>query len=109
MPKVQLSVIAKEMATILRSAKNNKDLATLLHGLLTPNELEEIHRRWHLLKGLSEGLTQREIRDTLGISLGKIARGSRLMKYSDDNFPAIVEQILKKNNEMGPSSKSLDS
>ncbi|MFA6815798.1 MAG: Trp family transcriptional regulator [Lentisphaeria bacterium] len=109
MPKVQLSVIAEEMATVLRSVQNKNDLATFLHGLLTPNELEEIHRRWHLLRGLSAGLTQREIRDTLGISLGKIARGSRLMKYSDDNFPAIVEQILKETKQEKFSSEAQNS
>jgi TrpR family trp operon transcriptional repressor len=82
-----------ELADILLRTRNHEELAVVLQGLLTPSELEGIHLRWRLLQCLEAGFTQRDISQRLGISLGKIARGSRLMKYGEDEFCRVVRRI----------------
>ena len=49
--------------------------------------------RWRLLVLLERGTTQRDIARELGISLGKIARGSRLLKYGPEEFRALLLRI----------------
>lgn len=82
-----------ELADILLRTRDHAELAVVLQGLLTPSELEGIHLRWRLLQCLEAGFTQRDISQRLGISLGKIARGSRLMKYGEDEFCRVVRRI----------------
>ena len=83
----------KEIAEIISNARNQRELELLLEGLLTPSELEVLHLRWHLLRLLQQGLTQREISKQLKISLGKIARGSRLLKYGSEDVTELVTRI----------------
>ena len=88
--------LVKELANILCKLEDIAELELFLHGLLTPSEIEEIINRWHLLRALEEGETHRQISSKLGVSLGKIARGSRLIKYGDENFVEIIRKIKGK-------------
>ena len=71
----------EKLSRIVGQAKNRDEVMVLLEGLLTPHELEEAMTRWQLMAKLEAGITQRDIARQLGVSLGKIARGSRLLKY----------------------------
>ena len=86
----------KELADILERADNREDLETLLGGLLTPREVDEFVKRWHLMVLLARGETHRDIAGELSISLGKIARGSRLLKYGPDTFRAFIEREIER-------------
>ncbi|MFW5803550.1 MAG: Trp family transcriptional regulator [Verrucomicrobiota bacterium] len=81
------------LTQIFQAARTPEEIRALLDGLLTPQELDEIGHRWRLLCRLEEGWTQREIARDLGVSLGKIARGSRLLKYGSPEFRELVERI----------------
>ncbi|HPY89794.1 MAG TPA: Trp family transcriptional regulator [Lentisphaeria bacterium] len=83
----------QELAGIIGQARDQHELEVLLEGLLTPSELEGLHLRWHLLRQLRKGCTQREISRNLGVSLGKIARGSRLLKYGSEDFSQLFERL----------------
>ena len=91
--KSKIAPLVRELAEIISRINDRAELETFLHGLLTPSEIEEIQRRWQLLTALADGDTQRNISSKLGISLGKIARGSRLMKYGDEKFVQTVHRI----------------
>ncbi len=88
-----LRQLADQLARILGAARNEAELRTLIDGLLAPQELEEVVLRWELVQALLSGQTQREISERLGVSLGKIARGSRLIKYGPPEFRELVERI----------------
>ena len=75
-----------EILEILTSFNDKKELERFLLDLLTPNEIEEIGKRWELVKMLSDGVPQRDIAKKLGISLGKISRGAHELKYGHDGF-----------------------
>ncbi len=72
-----------------------------LEGLLTPSELEEVICRWRLMQRLRAGQTQRQIARELGVSLGKISRGSRLLKYGSPQFRELLRKI---DEQASPSS-----
>lgn len=91
--------LVKDLADILSRIQDREELETFLQGLLTPSEIEEIQLRWQLLTALADGQTQRNISSQLGISLGKIARGSRLMKYGDEQFVNTVQRIHHEQNK----------
>lgn len=81
------------LTRLFEAARGPDDIRILLEGLLTPQELDEIDHRWRLLCRLEAGWTQRDIAKDLGVSLGKIARGSRLLKYGSPEFRGLVERI----------------
>ena len=86
----------EQLTRIILSAESDEDLAVLLRGLLTPQEIEEVVLRWRLMVRLCEGQTQRDIAQELGVSLGKIARGSRLLKYELPDFGKVLTAVRQK-------------
>ena len=89
------SKAAEAVSKIFEAAKSREELCILLDGMLTPQELEETVVRWQLMVELTAGETQRDIAHKLGISLGTIARGSRLLKYGPSDFRALFERIQR--------------
>jgi TrpR family transcriptional regulator, trp operon repressor len=60
---------------------DSKELNELLRYILTPSEREEIASRYLITKELVKGkLTQRQISETLEVSIAKITRGSNSLK-----------------------------
>ena len=84
----------EELSGLILQARDRQELEVLLQGLLTPQELDEVVLRWRLMALLLQGTTQREISHELGISLGKIARGSRLLKYGPPSFRDLAARLL---------------
>ena len=97
MPQQQIEQMIEEMSTLLTNIHSKEEFALLLDGMLTPAEIESFHLRWQLLKLLKSGVTQREIQSRLGICLGKISRGSRMLKYGKEGFTELVEKLIGSN------------
>ena len=64
----------------LLQAKNAKQMAQRLDGLLTPSELKSISTRLQIAQMLKQGIPQREIATTLGVGIATVTRGSRELK-----------------------------
>ena len=73
------------------SATSDKDLlADFLRSLLTEYELDEITKRWALVRLIDDGMSQRNIAKELGLSLCKITRGSRELKKENSAFARMI-------------------
>ena len=59
--------------------------------LFTPAELEDIAKRWLLVKEIDKGTTQREIAHMFNMSLCKITRGSKELKKEDSAFRKMLD------------------
>jgi TrpR family trp operon transcriptional repressor len=94
--------LLSKLSNLILKTRNRDELEILLEGLLTPQEIEEVVLRWELMARLLRGETQRDIGQSLGISLGKIARGSRLLKYGSQQFPKLMERLLEETREQTP-------
>ena len=92
-PTIMNESCVEKLSHIISRVKDDKELTILLNGLLTPHELEEAMTRWQLMVMLESGVTQRDIAKKLGVSLGKIARGSRLLKYGPAEFETLFRNI----------------
>ena len=89
----------RQLAGLIGRTRDADELTTLLNGLLAPQEVEEVVLRWRLIEKLIEGCTQRDISEQLGVSLGKIARGSRLLKYGSPEFHRLARRLLREERE----------
>ena len=76
----------EEMSRSLAKTKDPELIGEFLRSLLTTSEVDEIAKRWALVKDLAKGMPQREISANLGLSLCKITRGSRELKKDDSAF-----------------------
>jgi len=85
--------LIQELAALFSAARGTEEIETLIEGLLTPSEIEEVIFRWRLLRRLVQGQTQRDISRELGVSLGKIARGSRLLQYGLPGFSEFIKRF----------------
>lgn len=91
-----------KLSDLILRTRDREELEVLLEGLLTPQEIDEVVLRWELMARLLKGDTQRDIGQELGVSLGKIARGSRLLKYGSGAFPKLMERLLAETRDRNP-------
>ena len=83
-----------EICGLLAKIDDPKLINEFFGCLFTAAELKDFSNRWHLVKELDAGTTQREIARKYGMSLCNITRGSREMKKADSAFRKVLE-ILK--------------
>ena len=84
----------KEIAAVLAKIDDRILIKDFLVSILTENEIKEIHGRWDLVKLLYQGVSQRTIARTLGLSLCKITRGSKELKKRNSAFKKIISEYL---------------
>ncbi|NLM00708.1 MAG: transcriptional regulator [Treponema sp.] len=82
-----------ELIQIISQIEDEKFLAECFECLFTPPELEDLGKRWLLVKELSKGTPQREIAQKFRMSLCKITRGSKELKKEDSAFRKMLEMI----------------
>ena len=87
----------KELSKLISNLKSDKEIVKFLSEILTENEISTLSKRWRILNMLNQGATQREIANSLNVSLCKVTRGAKILK----NKNAIITKYLikEKNNE----------
>jgi len=85
-----------ELANILSSISDEKQMGKLLQAFLTPQELEDLVLRWEIIKLLHTGLPQREIANTLGVAIGTVSRGARELKYGHNGIVRLLKSLEEK-------------
>lgn len=81
-----------ELYQLFTKIRTKKEAEMLLKDILTPQELDSVAERWQLIKRLSKGLPQREISKDLKISIAKVSRGSRALKYGTGGFDLFLKR-----------------
>ena len=89
-------ISVRDIAAVLADLNRKKDIRVFMEALLTPPERARIGLRWRLVCLLAAGVPQRVIAKKLGISLCKITRGSRELKFKPA-FRKIVDNYGKNN------------
>lgn len=83
----------KEICTILSRIDDASLIEDFFKCLFTSAELKDFSNRWHLVKELDAGTTQREISRKYGMSLCNITRGSREMKKEGSAFRKVLDML----------------
>ncbi len=83
----------KELAKVVASVKDTREVGELLEALLTPAEHEELAKRWQIVKQLIREVPQREIRDKLKASIATVTRGSRELQYGAGTFQKFYKRL----------------
>lgn len=84
----------RELAGVLNRMDTAAEVYEVLYALLTAREREKIALRWKLVELLENGMPQRAIAAALGVSLCKITRGSRELKYGPAAFRKAIRRAL---------------
>lgn len=77
---------------ILQNLKTQKEIESFFSEIFTKSELEDLVKRWRIMELLAQGKTQRDIANSLNVSLCKITRGAKILK----NKNAITTKFLIK-------------
>ena len=86
----------RELYTLFASVSSEKEAQMLLVDILTPQELASLAERWQIIKRLEAGEPQRDIAETLGVSISKVTRGSRQLKFGTGGFVQFLKKLKKK-------------
>ena len=79
-----------ELVNVFTSISSAKEMENFLHGILTPQELEEIPVRLQIVKLLKKGTPQHEIAQKLGVGVATVTRGSK--EIAKGRFSSITEK-----------------
>jgi TrpR family transcriptional regulator, trp operon repressor len=75
-----------ELFELFPELKTVGEAESFLRDMLTPYELEQVAERWQIVKGLSSGKSQRQVKKELGVSIDKVTRGAKAIKDSKGGF-----------------------
>lgn len=84
-----------DLLELLASAETVDEVALLIEDLLTPQERASVAERWQLIQELEKGTTQRDISKKLNLSIAKVTRGSRALRYGKGGFRYFLEKLGK--------------
>jgi len=76
----------KALVRMLELSRTTAEWDALLQDLLTPNERESLAERWQIIQLLAKGMPQRDVAHTLGVSISKVTRGSRVLQEGKGGF-----------------------
>lgn len=83
----------KELVELVSRIAGDKSLLDqFFQDLFSPQEYQDIVKRWQIVKQLDKGMSQRQIAKDLKVSVATITRGSRELLDKNGGF----KQILKK-------------
>lgn len=82
----------EEVCKLLAITGDEKLIQQFFDCLFTPSELQDMAKRWLLVKEIDKGTTQREIARMFGMSLCKITRGSKELKKEDSAFRIMLDK-----------------
>lgn len=80
------------MCKLLAITEDEKLIQQFFCCLFTPSELQDMAKRWLLVKEIDKGTTQREIARMFSMSLCKITRGSKELKKEDSAFRTMLDK-----------------
>lgn len=79
------------------SAHNDKALSLFFNLLMTAEERDDIAMRYLIIQELlKEEKTQRQIAQSLGVSIAKITRGSNELKRIDKKLLVYLKELIAK-------------
>ncbi len=81
-----------DLARVIHELDDADQVAFFLRQILTPAEVDDVNKRWELVKRVYAGIPQRRIAGELGISLCKVTRGSKELKRDNSLFRAILDR-----------------
>ena len=76
----------RELSRFVLSTQTVEELAHVLKAVLTPAEIESIAQRLSILDGISTGIAQREIAETLRVGIATVTRGSRVWQENRETL-----------------------
>lgn len=82
-----------ELSSIFLLPESEVEMLNFLKDILTPQELDSLAERWQIVKQLNAGGSHREIAADLDISVAKVTRGSRAIKYGYGGFKSIFKKL----------------
>jgi len=85
----------KDLYKLFASVESEREAERLLKDILTPQELASVAERWQLIQKLAAGEPQRSISKDLHVSISKITRGSRMLKYGGGGFKHFLRKMGK--------------
>lgn len=81
-----------EICKLLASTDDAELIKKFFGCLFTPSELQDMTKRWLLVKEIDKGTTQREIARMFSMSLCKITRGSKELKKEGSAFRIMLDK-----------------
>ncbi len=93
LPNEQNNDAIREICSLLAKVQDEQLIYDFFGCLLTKAELQDAANRWHIVKELSAGTTQREIVRKYNMSLCNITRGSRELKKEGSAFKSMLKLL----------------
>lgn len=93
----QIERLMDDVLFVIQAVAPSKPmLREFLRDLLSPAEYRDTALRWRIVKLLSQGIPQRDIAESLGVSLSKITRGSRELSDDQGGFAKVLQRKTKR-------------
>lgn len=80
----------EEIINIFLKTKDVSSLKILLTWLLTPQEIQVISERIQILKLLKQWISQRDVANTIWVSVATVSRWNRVLNYDTPDITNFI-------------------
>jgi len=87
--------LLSDLLVAFQIVKDPEETALFVQDLLTKSEVKILAKRLRIAKLLLEGMTYREVEDTLHVSHGTVAKVAEWLKEKGDGFRSVIKKISK--------------
>lgn len=82
-----------DLLRVLAAVQDPDIIERILDDLLTPAETRSVRERWAIVTRLAAGMTQREVRDEVGVAIATVSRGAQQLRYGNGGFARAFETL----------------
>ena len=83
------------LADLFRPSPSEKEANDFLRDFLSPSEILQLAERVLIARLLLKGLSQREVKQELGVSISKVSRCANVLNYGTGAFGRILRSRSK--------------
>jgi Trp operon repressor len=77
---------------MIQKCKSKEEIENLITDLFTDSEKLMIEERFHIMFHLNNGLTQRDVKDKLNISIATVTRGAKVLNFGS----GVIKKLLQR-------------
>ena len=102
----ELEELLLDLLSAFQIIKEPDETALFVQDLLTKSEVKNLAKRLRIASLLLEGMTYREVEDSIHVSHGTVAKVASWLSEKGDGFRGVIEKLNKRRRE---ESEFLDS
>lgn len=88
-----MSGLPSDLLRVFAALDDPDEVERLIGDLLSEAEIRSVGERWAIVRALSEGKTQREVKEEVGAAIATVSRGAQQLRRGSGGFSLAFQTL----------------